>query len=196
MKKLEDQELIKQSKEGNAEAVEILLSRYKPLLNKVTRGFFLLGSDHEDLMQEAMIGLYKAILSFDASKQTSFKTFATLCVRRNILDAIKKSNAQKHKILNDSVSLSSLSSFEEDDDNAVYISIKEALLDEQLIENENFEEITNKIKQSLSKMEFEVLNEFLKGHSYIFIAEKLEISTKSVDNALNRIKSKLQFLKK
>lgn len=194
MKKLDDETLVFESKNGNEEAIEVLFSRYKPFLYKIIRGYFLLGADEEDLLQEAMIGLYKAILSFDKTKQTSFKTFANLCVRRNILDAIKKSNAQKHKVLNDSLSLSALGNFEDSEENTLYISIKETLLDEQVMEDEKFDEIVSLIKKSLSKLEFGVLNEYLKGHSYQYIAEKLNISTKSVDNALNRIKNKLQFL--
>lgn len=196
MKKLDDETLVLQCKKGNEEALENLFFRYKPLLHKIMRGYFLLGSDEEDLLQEAMIGLYKAILSFDKEKQTSFKAFATVCVRRSILDAIKKANAQKHKLLNDSVSLSALSSFEDEEENALYLSIKETLLDEQFMEDEKYEEILALIKKSLSKLEFEVLNEYLKGYSYQYISEKLGLTIKSVDNALNRIKTKLEFLRK
>lgn len=194
MKKLEDETLVLKSKEGNEEAIEVLFFRYKPLLHKIIRGYFLLGADEEDLMQEAMIGLYKAILSYNPSKETTFRSFAGMCVKRNILSAIKKSNALKHKVLNDSVSFSALGSFEDDEENTIYNSIKQSFLDEKVSEKEDFNEVLQLIEKKLSKLEYEVLNEYLKGYSYQYISEKLGISNKSVDNALSRIKSKLSFL--
>ena len=181
-------------KKGDEVAIEELFSRYRFLLGKISRGYFLLGSDNEDLMQEAMIGLYKAILSFDTKQNVSFKNFAILCVRRNILSAIKKSNSQKNKALNESLSLSDLTG--DQDDNYLFVPEVVPLTDEKLIEEEKLEEIKTKIVELLSKLELEILNLYLKGKSYDDMSKTLQISKKSVDNALSRIKKKLEFLTK
>ena len=194
MKHLTDEELVVFCKKGDEVAIEELFSRYRFLLGKISRGYFLLGSDNEDLMQEAMIGLYKAILSFDTKQNVSFKNFAILCVRRNILSAIKKSNSQKNKALNESLSLSDLTG--DQDDNYLFVPEVVPLTDEKLIEEEKLEEIKTKIVELLSKLELEILNLYLKGKSYDDMSKTLQISKKSVDNALSRIKKKLEFLTK
>lgn len=194
MKTLTDEMLVALCKKGNENAIEQLFLRYKPILQKLTRGYFLLGSDEDDLMQEAMIGLYKAILSFDAASAASFKTFASICVRRNILSAIKKSNTLKNKILNDSLSLSGFMA-NDDDDALLFLPYEPKNTDEMIMEDESFEETKKEILKKLSKLELKILGLYLKGEPYQQIATSLSITTKSVDNALSRIKNKLQFLK-
>lgn len=193
---LTDEELAYKSKQGDQQAFEILARRYKSFLQKITRGYFLVGSEQDDLLQEATIALYKAIQSYDQSQNTTFRTFASLVVKRHILSSIKQSNTQKNKILNESLSLSSLDKSMEEEDSFLFLPNDVLNLDEQLIQDEKFEEIKQKIAQALSKLESQILSEYLKGHSYQTIAENLAINTKSVDNALSRIKQKLQFLLK
>lgn len=193
---LTDEELVEKSKQGNQQAFEVLARKYKFFLQKITRCYFLVGSDQDDLIQEATIALFKAIQSFDSSQSTSFKTFASLVVKRHILSSIKQSNTQKNKILNESLSLSNLQNSEDEEESFLYLPNYVLNLDEKLIEKEKLEEIKEKIIKSLSKMELNILNEYLKGYSYQTIAEKLATNPKSVDNALSRIKNKLQFLLK
>lgn len=191
---LTDEELIIKCKSGDAFSIEEIFSRYKFLLEKISRSYFLLGSDNDDLLQEAMIGLYKAILSFDKNQNTSFKTFAILCVRRNILSAIKKSNSKKNKVLNECLSLSDLTGDEED--NFLFLPSDPRLTDENMIEKEKLQEIKQQIVKTLSKLELKILNLYLKGFSYETMSKNLDVSRKSVDNALSRIKKKLEFLTK
>jgi len=194
LKNITDEELIEKCKSGDDIAIEEIFSRYKFLLEKISRSYFLLGSDNEDLLQEAMIGLYKAILSYDKNQNASFKTFAILCVRRNILTAIKKSNSQKNKTLNECVSLSDLNGDEEE--NILFLPYDSRNTDENIIEKEKLQEIKQQIVKTLSKLELKILNLYLKGFSYSNMSKKLDISNKSVDNALSRIKKKLEFLSK
>lgn len=194
MTNLTDEELIVKCKSGDTFAIEEIFSRYKPLLEKISRGYFLLGSDNDDLVQEAMIGLYKAILSFDKNQNASFKTFATLCARRNILSAIKKSNSQKNKTLNECLSLSDITG--DDEENFLFLPPNSLLAYENIIEKEKMQEIKQQIIKSLSKLELKILSLYLKGFSYDYMSKNLNITVKSVDNALCRIKKKLQFLTK
>lgn len=194
MTNLTDEELIAKCKSGDAVGIEEIFSRYKFLLEKISRSYFLLGSDKEDLLQEAMIGLYKAILSFDKNQNASFKTFAILCIRRNILSAIKKSNSQKNKTLNECLSLSDLTGDEEE--NFLFLPSDSRLTDENIIEKEKLQEIKEQIIKTLSKLELKILNLYLKGFSYEDMSKNLKITHKSVDNALSRIKKKLEFLTK
>jgi RNA polymerase sporulation-specific sigma factor len=188
-----DEMLVDFCKKNHPLAMETLFERYKPLLSKITRSYFLLGADQDDLMQEAMIGLYKAVVSFNANQQTSFKTFASLCVKRHVLDAIKKSNAQKHKALNDSVMFSQCFSGL-DDENEEFLFEPYEQSQQSIEQTENFEQMIKTIQSKLSKLEFQILTQYLKGQTYAQIAQKLSINSKSVDNALTRIKKKLQFL--
>lgn len=200
MENLSDNELIKMAKSGKTEALDFLLSRYKSLASKIARSYFLVGAEYEDLLQEAMMGLYGAYVKYDENSKSTFSTFAHLCIERNVQSAVKMANRKKHKMLTDSISLSNQGAIEmksEDSDEVVSLILPSSILspDEQLIENEKFEEIKQKINKNLSKMEKNVLFLFLKGESYTQIAKILNIQNKSVDNALTRIRTKLEFLK-
>lgn len=190
-----DEELIVLSKQGSDKATQDLFERYKSTIQKISRGYFLFGADDEDLIQEGMIGLYKAVLGYDKQKEASFKTFANICIRRNILSAIKKSNTQKNKVLNESLSLSGLKNFEEEDEGQLYLPTNTKSVDQKLIEQENLKEVKKQIQEKLSSFEISVLSLYLKGMSYEEMAKHLDAPKKSVDNALSRIKSKLKFLK-
>ena len=182
---------IKNSNINNAlqrsdEDIENLLVQYKPLVIKIARQYFLMGGDIDDLVQEGMIGLYKAIKTFDDSKNASLKTFATLCIKRQIQSTVKKSNALKNNVFNDLF-----------DDKILEIidrpSAKENP-EERAISKQKYEYINNEIHSKLSNFEREVLKKYLAGLSYNDISKEFNVTIKSIDNALSRIRTKLCFL--
>lgn len=188
---LTDEELIEKIKNGEDTAENELFSRYKDLVVKISRGYFIVGGDLEDLIQEGMIGLYKAVKGYNGHKETSFKTFAVLCIKHQIQSAIKKANANKNKLLSEAVSFQDFSS-----NTTVDFLPVELVLDttpaERVIDKENFENLKNTIKNTLSPLEMRVLKLYLQGYSYKEIATQLEIREKSIDNSLTRIKAKLR----
>ncbi len=200
MKNLTDEELIDLAKNGDELALDFLLDRYKLLASKIARSYFLIGAEYEDLLQEAMIGLYKAYMSYDKTNKASFSTFATTCITRNVQTAVKTANRKKNQILNSSISLTNQGGLrkqgDEDEDITLIIPSTSLTPDEKLIESETLKSIKEKIKQCLSKFELDVLVLYLQGYSYTQIAQKLNLTNKSIDNALSRIRHKLSFLKK
>ena len=167
------------------------------MVSSVARSYFLLGSELDDLIQEGMIGLYKACQSY-SEKNASFKTFAYICIKRQIQSAVKHANRQKNKILNNYVSLDAQGGYKTGDgeEEALLILPSSNLSpDDEMIEKENLEEILNKIKSALSPLELKVLTLYLKGNSYQTISKMVGKNYKSVDNSLHRIKNKLEFLK-
>ena len=197
----EDLFLIQESKNGNEICLEKLLGKYKSLANKIARRYFLAGQDEDDLYQEAMIGLFKAYQSFNINLNESFKSFASLCINRQIQSAVKSANRLKNKALNEHISLNNqggVSLIDEEDGEVLYFVIpsKEQLPDDKLISKEQLSEIVSAIIQSLSTTEKKVLAQYLKGFSYQKIAETLNCSTKSIENSLYRIKQKLSHLNK
>ena len=191
-----DEELALKAKNGDLNAMNELLSKYKSLVGKLSRSYFLLGGDVEDLAQEGMIGLYKAIQGFSQNKNASFKTFASICIKHQLLSAIKVASSQKNMILSSALPITEQS--EDEEENFIEIILPSSLPqpDDTLLEKESEKELQEKIKSSLSPLEIKVLSLYLKGFSYKEIAEKAGISTKTIDNALSRIKKKLQFIKK
>lgn len=190
---LTDEQLVKMAQEGSETAEEILIEKYKGLVKNKAKTYYITGADSEDVVQEGMIGLFKAIRSFDADKQAAFKTFADTCVNSQILSAIKKANRKRHKPLNESVSLN-----KEVDDEKQDISVGDLL--QASMDNDPeaillLQEVVDYLKTYdsglFSKFEREVWMEKLKGRNYMEIAENLGRSPKSVDNALQRIKKKI-----
>ena len=197
---MEDIDLIRKAKQGDETSLELLLAKFKPLACKIARKYFLAGQDEEDLYQEAMIGLFKAEQSFNEAAGQDFKSFATLCINRQIQTAVKNSNRKKNKILNESISLNNqggIDSYESDDEEQLYFIIPSSspLPDDELIYKEKVDEIKNAIDQKLSSYERKVLSLYLKGLSYKEMGQILEKETKSIENCLSRIKSKLSYLK-
>lgn len=191
---ISDEELLKKVKNGDEIAENEIFARYKDLVVKISRCYFIVGDDIEDTIQEGMIGLYKSIKNYNPSKEASFKTFAVLCIKHQIQNAIKLSNANKNKPLSDAISFQDLSPAENEDD---FVSTPLELLFEydpieKAIDKEEFLNLNNQIKSSLSKFEFEVLKFYLQGYTYKEIAKNLNVSEKSIDNSLSRIKSKLK----
>ncbi len=196
MERLSDEQLVKLANSGDDSSLDFLLKKYKRMANKIARSYFLIGSDYDDLLQEAMIGLYKAIKSYKETEKASFKTFAYLCITRNVQSAVKSAHSKKNAILTDAISLSSVSKNEDNDEIDLIIPSTVLSPEKELIENENYQEVKEIITNTLSKFEQKVLKLFLLGESYEQISKTLNITYKSVDNALSRIRSKLSFLKK
>ena len=191
---LKDEEIISLIRNGDKHALEYLLEKYKDLVNFKVARFFIVGAEKEDVFQEGMIGLYKAIKDFDSEKQNSFKTFAGLCVERQLITAIKSSNRQKHMPLNLSMSLNSHASEEDDENENELISIlyNKSAEDplETITKKEYYREIEQIMDKNLSDFEKKVLHRYINGESYVSIAEKLDSNVKSVDNAIQRIRKK------
>ena len=192
-----DEKLIENVKQEDQTALNCLIERYNDLVTMKANKFFMVGAEKEDMIQEGMIGLYKAIKSFDTEKQNSFKTFANMCVERQLITAVKNSNRQKHIPLNSSVSLNSAAYEDNEDmDKMDVLDIKIMHDPSDIIaDREYFENMESKIKENLSSFELQVLKEYEKGKSYAAIAEKLNAKVKSVDTAIQRIRKKANKIK-
>ncbi|MDR5588571.1 MULTISPECIES: RNA polymerase sporulation sigma factor SigH [Clostridium] len=189
-----DEEVVLEAKNGNIRAQEYLISKYENFVKAKAKSYFLIGADREDIYQEGMIGLYKAIRDFKADKLTSFRAFAELCVTRQIITAIKTATRQKHIPLNTYVSLNK-PIYEEESERTlldVLSGIKISDPEELLINKEHMDDIETAIAKVLSDLELEVLMSYLDGKSYQEIACDLDRHSKSIDNALQRVKRKLE----
>ena len=190
---LEDEAIIELFRDGDVYAQEYLITKYKNFVRSKARSYFLIGADKEDIIQEGMIGLYKAIRDFRDDKQSSFRAFADLCITRQIITAIKTATRQKHIPLNSYVSLNKPIYDEESDRTLLDVisGLRIADPEEIVINREQMEDIESQMDHLLSSLELEVLNLYLEGKSYQEIAEHLDRHVKSIDNALQRVKRKL-----
>ena len=189
-----DEELALLAQQGDDAALEYLLNKYKNFVRSKARSYFLIGADHEDIVQEGMIGLYKAIRDFKPEKLSSFRAFAELCITRQIITAIKTATRQKHIPLNSYVSLNK-PIYDDESDRTLLDVITEGRVanpEDMLISKEDVGLIEDKIGQMLSSLEREVLSAYLDGKSYQEIAQELDRHVKSIDNALQRVKRKLE----
>ncbi|QGH32699.1 RNA polymerase sporulation sigma factor SigH [Gracilibacillus salitolerans] len=191
---LDDNELVLLVQNGDTQALEFLIQRYKSFVRAKAKTYFLVGADHEDIAQEGMIGLYKAIRDFQEDKLASFKAFAELCITRQIITAIKTATRQKHMPLNSYVSLDK--PIYNDDSERTLLDVLEATIamdpQELLVNRERYGDMENKLAELLSKLEREVLLLYLEGKSYQEISSELNRHAKSIDNALQRVKRKLE----
>lgn len=187
-----DEELVALSQKGDESAENEILEKYKDTVVKISRGYFIIGGELEDIIQEGMIGLYKAIKNFSKNKNATFKTFAIMCIKHQIQTAIKKANTKKNLPLSNSVSLQSFSEKSEEDEFLPVNLIFQVSPDEKIINRENYKYLVSAIKKTLSKKEFEVLKYYLRGYTYKEIADFLNLNQKSIDNSLSRIKNKLK----
>lgn len=192
-KDLPDEEIVKLIKQGDEYAFSYILEKYKELINVKVSKYYIIGAERDDTVQEGMIGLFKAIKNFDETKQNSFKTFANLCVERQLITAIKNSTRQKHQPLNSYLSLNN-SAYENDDNNEELINTFDSKTIEDpldtVMKKEYIDKIEATINKTLSGFEKQVLNRYIKGESYVDIATKLDAPVKSVDNAIQRIRKK------
>lgn len=189
-----DEAIVEIARTGDVDAQEYLINKYKNYVRAKARTYFLLGGDKEDLIQEGMIGMYKAIRDFRSDKLSSFRAFAELCITRQIITAIKTATRQKHIPLNSYVSLNK-PIYDEDSDRTLLDVItgnKVTDPEELIISREEFTEIEEKMGELLSSLEWKVLMYYLEGKSYQEIAEDLGRHVKSIDNALQRVKRKLE----
>ncbi len=188
-----DEQIVKLAQDADGAALEYLLNKYKNFVRTKARSYFLIGADHEDIVQEGMIGLYKAIRDYRAEKLSSFRAFAELCVTRQIITAIKTATRQKHIPLNSYISLNR-PIYEEDSDRTLLDVMAEegrSNPEDMIIDREDLSMIEGKIGQMLSDLEKEVLVRYMDGKSYVEIADEMHRHVKSIDNALQRIKRKL-----
>lgn len=192
--KLSDEELIVRIQEGGTDALDFLITKYQPFVKMKARSYFMTGGDREDIIQEGMIGLYKAIRDFRMDRLSSFRAFAELCITRQIITAIKTATRQKHIPLNTSVSLDK-PVYDEESDRTLLDVIGGSVLDDPedlMIHKEDFIQMEGEINKVLSELEKQVLSLYLEGQSYQEISDELNRQVKSVDNALQRIKRKLE----
>ena len=201
LESLSDEVLITLYRQGTNEAVDVLIQRYKKLVRNRIKVNFFVGADKDDLIQEGMIGLFKAICDYNPEREASFKSFATLCVTRQISTAFKTVTRQKHIPLNRSISLSvpinSKSSDDEDEGITLMDTLKNNISltpEDEVISKENVEVIHEYIDKALSELEIEVLHFYMEGKNYREIAQLMDKPPKSIDNALQRIKKKLEVV--
>jgi RNA polymerase sporulation-specific sigma factor len=192
---LEDDELAARFQGGDEEAVKVLLERYRRFARAKARGYFLVGGDSDDIEQEGLIGLYKAARDFRPDRQASFRAFAELCITRQVITAVKTATRQKHQPLNQYVSISGVRGSDDPGERSV-----EDLLDDHhisdpadtIVSNERMDAMRRSMAEMLSQLEVDVLRLYVEGKSYQEIGEHLGRHVKSIDNALQRIKRKLE----
>lgn len=191
---LSDEQLIEQVHLGNSDALDFLISKYRLFVKAKARPYFLVGADKEDIVQEGMIGLYKAIRDFRGDKLSSFRAFAELCIIRQIITAIKTATRQKHIPLNSYVSLDK-PIYDEESDRTLMDVIQSPFIDDPehlMINREEYSLLEAKMGEVLSELEQQVLTLYLEGQSYNEISAELNRHVKSIDNALQRVKRKLE----
>ncbi len=192
---MSDDELLELINKKDTDALDFLICKYKDLVNSKVNKYFIIGAEKEDIVQEGLIGLYKAIKDYKPDKQNSFKSFANLCIERQLITAIKSSNRQKHMPLNSYLSLN-MTAFENEDgnnDTQIVDVLENTVIEDPLdtiTKKEYFSSVENVIDSSLSDFEKKVLNRYVQGESYVKIAERLDAPVKSVDNAIQRIRKK------
>jgi RNA polymerase sporulation-specific sigma factor len=191
----DDRQLVSQAQAGDPAAMETLLNRFKGLVRARASDFFMAGADHEDVIQEGMIGLFKAIRTYQPDYQVPFSSFAAYCVLAQITDAVRRASRLKHGPLNESVSLQSLMNTEgETGLNLldVFIDVSRADPEQAVLAKEALQSLTTFLQNDLSALEYKVVLLFMEGCSYQEMASRMEISTKSVDNALRRARQKFE----
>lgn len=193
-KELSDEQIVEQVHQGNTEALDFLITKYRMFVKIKARSYFLIGADREDIIQEGMIGLYKAIRDFKGDKLASFRAFADLCITRQIITAIKTATRQKHIPLNSYVSLDKPIYDEESERTLMDVIMSTESEDPEylMINREEYSHLEGKISELLSGLEQQVLALYLEGQSYNEISIELNRHVKSIDNALQRVKRKLE----
>ena len=187
-----DEELIRQLRDGDAGVIDFLMEKYKNLVRRHAKVMYLVGADNEDLIQEGMIGLFKAVRDYDEGREASFQTFAKLCISRQIVTAIENSQRKKHAPLNSYVSLYATDEGSEETLMESLTSLTETSPEEKVLDRERVEQLMQEIMQVLSPLEGQVFRLYLVGMDYTEIARVLDRSEKSMDNALQRIRKKIR----
>ena len=190
----DEYDIVLKASKGDKIALEYIIKKYKNFVKAKAKSYFLIGADKEDIIQEGMIGLYKAVRDFDASKTNSFKGFADICITRQIITAIKTATRQKHIPRNSYISFNKPVYDEESERTLLDIIATSIVTDpeELIISKEELKHIESKMNELLSDLELQVVEYYLNGKSYQYIADKLKRDVKSIDNALQRVKRKLE----
>ena len=189
-----DEQIVLEVQKGDKQALSYLMNKYKEFVNIKVSKYFMVGAERDDIVQEGLIGLFKAIKMFNKDKNNSFKSFANMCIERQLITAIKSSTRQKHMPLNSYLSLNA-SAYDNEEENGMELI---NMLDNKMVEDpletvmkkEYYEQIESSIEKSLSTFEKQVLDGYVKGYSYVTIAKQLDSPVKSVDNAIQRIRKK------
>lgn len=193
---LDEELIVEKARKGDLKAQEIIIRRYKNFVRSKARSYFLIGADREDIVQEGMIGLFKAMRDYQPDKMSSFRSFAELCIKRQIITAIKTATRQKHIPLNSYVSLNKPIYDEDTGDRTLYevmnTNSKELNPESLIIKREELSQMEEKMGEVLSDLEWKVLNAYLEGKSYHEISVEMNKHVKSVDNALQRVKKKME----
>lgn len=189
------EQLINKAKNGDVIAMDVLLKKYAFLVRKRANGLFLIGADKDDLIQEGMIGLFKAVISYNEDKDASFDTFASLCINRQMISAIRGANRYKHKLLNEYISIYSDEN-QQETQYAVSIPDNKFNPENIITQEETIEHILSKISGRLSKMESDVFDLLIEGQTITFMCKTLEKDAKSIDNAIQRVKHKVRNILK
>lgn len=196
--KYDDKSLINLAKNGNTIARDFLINRYKRIVKYKARVYFLIGAETEDIIQEGMIGLYKAFQNYDDRKLASFRVFAEICISRQIKTAIKRASRKKHKPLNYGISLSqAIADTKYCDNRTLWDIVGDIHINDPVqvfLDREKYRELTIKINTILSNLERKVLEAYIEGKSYRDIAQEIRKNYKCVDNSLQRIKKKIDFV--
>lgn len=198
MEEIEISNLIEKANKHDEEAMEKLMQAFKPKVIAISREYFLVGAEFDDLLQEGMIGLYKAIRVYDQNKNHNFSAFASLCIHRQIQNAVKNANRKKNSPLNSYVPIKYFdgsNASEEDNVLRLVIADEDSDVEKIYIDKEVNTIVISKVKDMLTKEQFEILNMFINGESYSSIANKTGLTSKKVDNTLQAIKKKLRTIK-
>lgn len=190
-----DEEIVRIAQQDDTYAVEFLVEKYKNFVKGKARSYFLVGADREDIVQEGMIGLFKAIRDYRADRMSSFRAFAELCITRQMITAIKSATRQKHIPLNSYISLNKPIYYDEESDRTLLDVLSTARMnnpEDLMISREEFKVIEKRMGEMLSSLEWQVLTAYLEGKSYHEMAEELGRHVKSIDNALQRVKRKVE----
>lgn len=190
-------EIVSKAKLGDFESMEYILQFFKPKVTAICREYFLLGADFDDILQEGMIGLYRAVVGFNIEKNNNFSNFATMCIHHQIQNAVKVANSKKNQPLNDYISISIEGGFSQNEESPKIILQANDKCAEQLsLDKENEKNLHQKLKQVLTKEQYGILLMYLNGYSYSEIAKSYKITNKKVDNNIQAIKRKLKVLLK
>ena len=189
-----DEQIVLEVQKGDKQALSYLMNKYKELVNIKVSKYFMVGAERDDIVQEGLIGLFKAIKMYNQDKNNSFKSFANMCIERQLITAIKSSTRQKHMPLNSYLSLNA-SAYDNEEENGIELinTLDNKMVEDPLetvMKKEYYEQIESSIEKSLSTFEKQVLDGYVKGYSYVTIAKKLDSPVKSVDNAIQRIRKK------
>ncbi len=189
-----DEQIVLEVQKGDKQALSYLMNKYKELVNIKVSKYFMVGAERDDIVQEGLIGLFKAIKMYNQNKNNSFKSFANMCIERQLITAIKSSTRQKHMPLNSYLSLNA-SAYDNEEENGIELinTLDNKMVEDPLetvMKKEYYKQIETSIEKSLSTFEKQVLDGYVKGYSYVTIAKKLDSPVKSVDNAIQRIRKK------